>query len=188
VGGRAPAEAAPAPRPGAAADIAALQRLAGNRAVTALLRAAGPAADALPAAPAPVQQALQRRHHNHGRRAGAAVQPPVAALPATMRVQVQSKKPRYDDGIGLTEAVAGAGVTTAQIQAAIATMIARFPSRGGRDALNDTVGEVLADLATRVNPAGEQGRNNSTSWRVDDPDYTGFRIDVENIRGRNLYA
>jgi hypothetical protein len=113
----------------------------------------------------------------------------VQVEPATMRVQVQAKSPKYDDGVGLTEATAGAGVTTAQIQAALTLLIQRFPSRGGREALTNTSAQVTTDLATRVNATtGELGRNNSTSWRVDFGGWTGFRIDVENIRGRNLYA
>lgn len=168
---------------GAASDVAGLQRLVGNRAVAQLLQSEAATRPAVSPAGA---RAVQRRHHRHG---GGGQAPMVQAQPATMRVQIQAKKPKYDDGVGLTEATPGAGVTSAQIQAAITLMIQRFPLRGGRTALTDTAAQVMADLAGRVNAAtGELGRNNSTSWRVEFEDWTGFRIDVENIRGRNLYA
>jgi hypothetical protein len=182
-------EAAPVTREATAAanpDVAGLQRLVGNRAMAQPLQA-GAGAAAPPAAVQAIQRHRHRGGHGGGRRGG--VQAPQEERPtATMRVQIQCAQPRFDLGEGINEATEGAGVTTAEIQAAFNRLVNRLTGAVKR-AARDRLVDVMADLQGRVNATtGELGRNNSTSWYIDHPGTRAFRMDVENIRGRNLYA
>jgi len=157
-----------------------LQRTVGNQGTLALLRDAA-SADAL-------ATIVQRHRHRGGHGARGGVGGPVPAIVATMRVQIQCAEPRMDLGQGITETAPGVGVTTAQIQAAFNGLLQQLPG-GIRRPARDRLGDVMGDLAGRVNAAtGEVGRNNSTSWPIEARGMRGFRLDVENIRGRNLYS
>jgi hypothetical protein len=187
-GGAEPAAATREAAAGAPPDVAGLQRLVGNRAVAQLLQAeAAAAAAAPPAAVRAIQRHRHRGGHGGGRRGGNEA-PQEERPTATMRVQIQCAQPRFDLGEGINEAAEGDGVTTAQIEAAFTRLVNRLSGavkRAARDRLDD----VMNDLRGRVNAnTGELGRNNSTSWYIDHPGTRAFRMDVENIRGRNLYA
>ncbi len=172
--------AKPSAQPTVQPTVQELQRMVGNQGTLALLRDAGSAA-ALAAV-------VQRRRFRAAQGGRGAVGGPVPAVVATMRVQIQCADPRMDLGQAITETAPGVGVTTAQIRAAFNTLLQRLPG-GLRRPASDRLEEVMADIAGRVNAAtGELGTNNSTSWPIQQRGMRGFRMDVENIRGRNLYS